>query len=537
MPLILSRLAAASAVLCAPPSLASTPWKGTGAETAYPLESPLTVPKELEVQILRLFRVEAWPVGTIATQIGVHHSVVRRVLDQAGVPAAVPPRPSIVDPYVPFIRATWANFPGLPASRLYHMCVERGYAGKPDYFRQRVARYRPQPRGEVFLRLHTIPGEQAQVDWGHFGKLRVGRARRQLLAFVMFLSWSRAIYVRFFLGAHTENFLRGHLGAFQDWGGVPRVLLCDNLKSAVLERKDLAIRFNPLLLDFAARYGFEPRPVGVRRGNEKERVERAIRYLRSSFFLGRRWRDLDDLNAQALDWSHGEAMQRPHAGDSELTVGEALAQERPRLLPLPDDPFPTHERREVRVGKTPYARFDLNDYTVPPEHARRTLTVCATPDEVRLLDGGVEVARHRRSYDKGERVEDPAHLEELIAKKRKARRGRDMDRLTRRVPSCQDFLVELAQRGKNLGNATQRLLILLETYGAEALEAAIQEARTREVIHVSGVCQILEQARVAGTSARAAAAAARRPEDPRAECASARPGGIRRAGWSRRRGG
>ena len=74
------------------------------------------------------------------------------------------------------------------------------------------------------------------------------------MAFVMVLSFSRQIFLRFFLDARMENFLRGHLGAFAAWQGVPRVILYDNLKSAVLERYGDAIRFNPALLDFAAQY-------------------------------------------------------------------------------------------------------------------------------------------------------------------------------------------------------------------------------------------------------------------------------------------
>ena len=137
------------------------------------------------------------------------------------------------------------------------------------------------------LRLRSLPGEQAQVDWGHFGHLRIGRARRPLMAFVMVLSHSRQIFLRFCLDARMESFLRGHVGAFTAWGGVPRVLLYDNLKSAVLERRGDAIRFHPTLLTFAGHYRYEPRPVAVARGNEKGRFERAIRYVRDGFFAAR----------------------------------------------------------------------------------------------------------------------------------------------------------------------------------------------------------------------------------------------------------
>ncbi|HVI17918.1 MAG TPA: IS21 family transposase, partial [Gaiellales bacterium] len=235
-----------------------------------------------------------------------HHSVVRRVLAQAGLPTTrAAPRRSQIDPYLPLIRATLEKFPTLTASRLYAMMHERGYRGSPDHFRHLIAHHRPRRPAEAYLRLRTLPGEQAQVDWAHFGHLQIGRARRPLLAFVMVLSYSRQIFLRFGLDARMASFLRGHAAAFAAWGGVPRVVLYDNLKSAVLERQADAIRFHPDLLAFAGHYRFEPRPVAPARGNEKGRVERAIRYVRDAFFAARQFADLDDLNAQAAAWCHG----------------------------------------------------------------------------------------------------------------------------------------------------------------------------------------------------------------------------------------
>ena len=147
----------------------------------------------------------------------------------------------------------------------------------------------------------------------------------------------------------------------------------------MLERQGQAIRFHPTLLAFAAHYRFEPRPVAVARGNEKGRVERAIRYVRDNFFAARTWANLDDLNTQAEAWCWGQAAERPCPEDRTLTVRQAFEQERPQLLALPDNPFPTDEREEVSVAKTPYVRFDRNDYSVPPAYTRCTLTVSGQP--------------------------------------------------------------------------------------------------------------------------------------------------------------
>ena len=454
------------------------------------------ISKEREGAILRLYHAEKWRIGTIATHLGVHHTTVQRVLAYAGLASKeVSPRPSMADPYVPFIVETLTKYPRLCASRLYQMVQERGYPGAPDHFRRIVSRFRPRRPAEAFLRLRTLPGEQAQVDWGHFGKISIGRAQRTLWAFVMVLSWSRHIFLRFYLHAAMPSFLRGHVDAFAAFGGVPRVLLYDNLKSAVLERVDDAIRFHPTLLALAAHYRYEPRPVAPARGNEKGRVERAIRYIRDNFFAARSFANLDDLNAQAERWTAGHAAERRCPEDTTRCIREAFDDERGKLLPLPPEPFPSDEQVPGHVGKTPYVRFDLNDYSVPATLVRRTLTVVASPDTVRILDGASTVAIHRRSWDRGQTLEQPAHIEELVRTKARAREARGLDRLTRAAPSARSLLELAAQRGGNLGNITARLLVLLDVVAATELDTAITEAVARDAPHVGAVRQILDRRR------------------------------------------
>ncbi|HTO59232.1 MAG TPA: IS21 family transposase [Pseudomonadales bacterium] len=458
----------------------------------------MSVSEDLEAKILRYYHVEKWRIGTIARQLHVHHGTVQRVLRRAGVP---PPRraarSSKADPYLPFIHETLERFPTLTAIRLYAMVRERGYRGSPDHFRHVVAMHRPRPPAEAYLRLTTLPGEVGQVDWGHFGHLQIGRARRPLMAFVMVLAWSRQIFLRFFLDARMESFLRGHVAAFEAWNGLPRVLLYDNLKSAVLERQGDAIRFHPTLLEFAGHYRYEPRPVAPARGNEKGRVERAIRYVRESFFAARSYADLDDLNVQATTWCNGQAADRLCPAARELRVREAFAQERPRLVALPENSFVTDEVVPVAIGKTPYARFDLNDYSVPHTHVQRTVTVRATPERVRILDGTSLIADHTRSYDRGAQIEDHTHLDELAARKRQAREHRGANRLTNAVPAAKTLLLRAAERGSNLGAITQELLRLLDRCGPVELQAAIKDALAHGAPHPHSVRIALERRREA----------------------------------------
>jgi transposase len=456
----------------------------------------MTISPELEAQILRYYHAEKWTIGTIAAQLKVHHGTVTRVLAQAGLPRmGRPPRPSKIDPYLPFVRQTLAAFPTLTASRLYVMARERGYRGSPDHFRHLIACLRPRPKAEAYLRLRTLPGEQGQVDWGHFGHLSIGRARRPLMAFVMVLSYSRRIFLRFFLDARMENFLRGHAGAFEAWGGAPRVLLYDNLKSAVLERRGDAIRFHPALIAFAGHYRFEPRPVAVARGNEKGRVERAIRYVRDSFFAGRAVSDVDTLNAQAVEWCASIAADRRCPGQEAKSVAEVFAEEAPHLLPPPDHPYPLIEQVAVKAGKTPYVRFDLNDYSIPHTLVRRWLTVLADPAEVRVADGQHVIARHARGYGKGEQIEDKAHIQALVEQKRAGRRHRAADLLFHAAPASETLLAKAAANGGNLRSIAATLTGLLQRYGAAELQAAIAEALERNVPHPNAVRFALDRRR------------------------------------------
>jgi transposase len=459
----------------------------------------MTIGAELEAQILRYYHVEKWRCGTIARQLHVHRGTVQRVLAQAGLPRiGAVQRASQIDTYLPFIHETLRKFPSLTASRLYAMVYERGYRGSHHHFRHLISLHRPRPVPEAYLRLRTLPGEQAQVDWASFGHLQIGRARRPLMAFVMVLSWSRQIYLRFFLDARMDSFLAGHAGAFEAWSGVPRVLLYDNLRSAVLERQGDAIRFHPTLLAFAAHHRYEPRPVAVARGNEKGRVERAIRFVRESFFAARRFTDLDDLNAQAAIWCAGPAAERPCREEPMITVREAFGREQPSLLTLPENPYPCELLLAVKVGKTPYVRFDLNDYTIPYTHVRRTLTVRADPRRVRILDGADLLATHERSYDRGAQIEIAAHIDALVARKREARHHRGLDHLARAAPASRTLMLHAAERGGNLGNITTHLLRLLDRYGPAELQAAIEETLASDAApHPNPVRLALERRREA----------------------------------------
>jgi hypothetical protein len=315
------------------------------------------------------------------------------------------------------------------------------------------------------------------------------------MAFVMVLSWSRQIFLRFYLNAQMESFLRGHVAAFEAWNGVSKVILYDNLRSAVLGRQGDAIRFHPTLLALSAHYRFEPRPVAVARGNEKGRVERAIRYIRDNFFAGRHWQTLDELNAQADDWCQGVSADRRCPGNNDLSVREAFLEEQPSLLALPDNPFDTRERLVVRAGKTPYIRFDWNDYSIPHQQVQKNLSVNADLESVRIIDGTDLIAEHRRSFDKGKQIEQEAHINALWLEKTHAKLHRGQDRLSQASDRTPVLLQQSIERGHVLKTTVRLLNEYLDYYGRDELHCALGEALEQQSPYPQAVLQALERRR------------------------------------------
>jgi len=447
---------------------------------------------ETKARIRRFFYVEHWKIGTIAGELGLHPDTVRNALETDRFNRMKSLRHCKTDPYVEFVRGLLEKYPRLRATRIYQMVTDRGYAGSVVQLRRLVARLRPR-RPEPFLKLRTFAAEQAQVDWAHFGEVSVGRARRRLSCFVIVLSYSRALYIEFFFDQTMENFLRGHVHAFQDWTGCPRVLLYDNLRSAVLERRGDAVHFHPRLIELCAHYHFAARPCQVRASHQKGRVERTIRYVRDSFFAGRVFTTLADFNRQALLWRDTVAHRRPWPGYDSMTVQQAFEQEKPRLIPLPAHPFDTDLVIPIRSGKTIYVRFDLNDYSIPPDAVGRLLTLVASDSTVRILDATREIACHRRSYDRHQSILDPAHQEALLAEKRKAFGSTPGGRLAQAVPEAETLLDSAFAHGESAASQTAQLVKLLDLYGASELRGAVREALQRNTPRASSVAFILNK--------------------------------------------
>lgn len=451
---------------------------------------------ELYAAIRRHYFADHWKVGTIAQQLGVHPDTVKRVIGVERFNAQrTAARHTITDPYIPYIRHTLEQYPRLRATRLYDMVRARGYRGSVVQLRRVVRVLRPVPAREPMLRLRTLPGQQGQVDWASFGRMRIGRAERPLNCFVLTLSYSRALWFEFSLDQTLESFLRGHVHALESFGGTPGEILHDNLASAVLERRGEQARFHRQYLELAGHYHFQPKPCRLGRGSDKGRVERAIHYIRYSFFPARRFVDLADLNAQALEWRETVAHARPWPGGDGRTVAEAFAEEQPFLHKLPQHPFHCEALIPVRSGKTHYVRFDTNDYSIPHTAVGRNLLIAATDTTVRILEGSVEIARHDRSWDRRQVIDDPAHKEQLLAARRRAVRTEGQSTLSRAVPEVETLLDATFHAGEPQSRTVRGLEVLLGLWGADALRRAVAEALRRGTPTLASVQVLLDRQR------------------------------------------
>jgi transposase len=363
-------------------------------------------------------------ISEIARRTGHDRKTVRAVLKGPvrAAPRPRQPRARKLDPYAPYLEKRLGEGV-LNAQKLYQEIAAQGYRGKERAVRAFVHPHREAARPQATLRYETEPGQQAQVDWGTFGAIEHGGQRRRLYAFVMTLGWSRAMFLEFTVAADTVRWLRCHVHAFHYFGGVPREVLHDNLKTAVLSRPaDGAIHWHPRYLDLADYYGFRPRACQPYRPQTKGKVESSIRYVRGNFWSGLVFRDLADLNRQARHWLETVANCRVHGTTREVPWERLPAEGLQSLAGKPD--FDTSRISYRHSSRDCLVSYGGNYYSVPATHARQALLLRETEQgEVHIFTlQGQPLARHRLVPGRHQRVVVTDHFEDLSLARRPARR-------------------------------------------------------------------------------------------------------------------
>lgn len=442
-------------------------------------------------QIRSLHQDEKLMAAQIARKLQLDKKTVRYWLRHPYHEHKRPNRSSKLDPYKPRIKA-WLEQHDFTAQQILQKLQAEGVEVKYTIVREYVRSVRPKPV-QAFLTLHFCPGECMQVDWGSWGLISIGSTRRRLSFFVAVLCYSRMMYLEFTLGQSHEHFLACHQNAFRFFHGVPESTMVDNCKTAVLSHPvGQPAQLNPRYLDFANHYGFKIRACGVKKANEKGRVENGVKFVKENFLRGLELPPWPALNPAAHHWLETIANIRLHR-QTHQTPLELFAEEKSKLKPLTALPYDTALVRSLPVNSRFRVLWETNRYSVPAQWAGTTLTAKIYTDRIALYHQDQPVAEHVRSYDRHRDFEHPDHAQPLLAQRQKAREQLLLSRFLSLCPTAPQYYQQLQQRRLNARHHVQKILALVEIYGSEKVTRAIQDAHEYQAYSCEYVANILQQ--------------------------------------------
>jgi transposase len=451
----------------------------------------------LWAEIHRLHEFERLSARAIARRLHCSGRTVKKALSLAEPPVSHPPaRGSILDPYKPAIDEILAKYPDLSAVRIEEEISKRGYEGEVTLVRDYLREVRP-ARGRIYQEVEYGPGDAMQVDWGHAGVVRIGESIRKVSVFVAVLCFSRLIYIEFTLSQVKAVFYRSVVRALRCFGGSTRNIIVDNLKAAVLEGSGRSARFHPEFEALCAYHG-RMKPVACERADPESKgvVEGGVRYVKHNALKGRAEELLtfEDYRRLARYWPETIANVRDHETTRERPV-DRFERERALLKPLPAIPYDTDE--VILTVATPHARvhFDTNRYSVPPECARKQIILRADDAQLSIIHGGMEVARHGRSFEKHKIIIDPVHQKAALACRRRSRLRDDEARFDALGDEAKAFRLGLTRSPIKPAVHVRRLLELVRVYGRTEVIAAIVKALELGAYDAAYVTDLLHQER------------------------------------------
>jgi len=412
-------------------------------------------------KIKHLKEHEGLTIAQIASELALDPRTVRKWFKQKQFsPRKTTVRSSKLDPFKNDIIRMLEAHP-YTAAQIFQRISQMGFDGRYSIVKEYVRKVRP-PRSRAFLKLAFAPGECAQVDWGSYGSVSVRSTRRRLSFFVMVLCYSRMMYVEFTVSQTMEHFLACHQNAFEFFGAVPQKIMVDNLKSAVLKRiVGQAPVFNSKYLDFANHYGFAIAACNVGKGNEKGRVENGVGYVKKNFLAGLDIPNFTAISPAIRHWLDTVANVRIH-GETRKPPLELFEKERSCLHPLPSNPYDIATVSQVRASSQFRITIDANRYSVPAEYAGVSLTLKAYPERLCVYCKDKLIARHLRSYDRGQDFEDPDHPKELLARRKKASDQKIFMRFLALSPTADLYYRKLEQRRMNPHHHVRKIVALTQ---------------------------------------------------------------------------
>ncbi len=354
-----------------------------------------------------------------------------------------------------------------------------GYTGSYSSVRRYVHQICPPEPAEAVVRVHTAPGEEAQVDFGPVGTLfdPVGGCPRPAYAFVATLSYSRHQYAELVFDQKTPTWIALHRRAFESWGGVPKRIVPDNLKAAVIQ----ALIYDPVLGEayrrMAQHYGFVISPTRPHTPEHKGKVENGVHYLQRNFMAGQEFADGRVANRRLVVWVRDVAGTRIHGTTRQAPLRLFYEHEQAALLPLPTDPFSLLEIKPVKLHRDCHVVIAGSYYSAPYRLVGQVLDAYIGERVVQLFHGQELVATHERALQPGQWLTRLDHYppEKAAYLERTPERCRQ---LAAQVGVATSQVVEslLADRPLDRLRSVQGILRLQETVGAERLEAACARA-------------------------------------------------------------
>jgi transposase len=380
-------------------------------------------------------------------------------------------RLSSLDRYRSLLADWFCQYPTLKAIQAYSWLSERGI--KISY--SRVVQYSREFRkkkAKAYHHLSFLPGEEGQVDWAIIIHPSLGK----LYCFVLVLSYSRYLFAHLFPRSSFEFFIEGHLKAFDAFHGLPRNLRYDNLKSVVIKRNP-QIEYNPRFLEFCRHYGITICVCNVAAGNEKGRVERAIRALRETFFnTAAHYTSLDTLNTSLYKWVN-EKNNTVHRSTQQKPV-DLFKEEGLKVLPnIPWNNiniFPP-----AKTTKTAMMIFDNNSYSVPDYLVGNSFSVQASTTKVDIYSGDKKIASHPRSFERNKQIINPLHrtYQRLSTK---AKNQRIFEVIKAMHPVISQFLLVNQEMGEDNYKTAYYLFKLLKNHSRMTIVSAVNECLTRK---------------------------------------------------------
>jgi transposase len=383
-----------------------------------------------------------------------------------------------------------ADYPGIKAPAVLQHIRAKGFDGRITIVRDYLQTLKRDTHYRAYCRFESGPGEQMQVDWGHFQSLEYDGTKRKLYALVVLECHSRMMHVTFTHSQSQAALHQGLLAAFGFFAGTPVELVVDNMITAVTERVGAIVRFNASFLDFLRPFHITPVPCNIRSPHEKGKVENCIKYLRSSFWPLRQFKDMADVQAQVDNWRDTIANIRIHQ-----TTGEPPKDRfRPDMLrALPDHLPDCRETVTALVHKDFGIRFDGNVYTVPPWAVGKKITVKADTQRIWCYDRDRTIAVHFRCWHHRQRIELPSHAQQL----KKLKKRIYQDRLIRIFLSlgqpAADYLEQLQKAHQPIKKTVSKLLKLKDVYGETIVLEAVMKATNRKLYGAEYVENIIYQ--------------------------------------------